>query len=486
MPNRIANTALYLAIDQGGHATRALVFDRQGHVCAQAEVPIDTFHATKDGMQTVELDAQQLIDSVTLNIQQIAKQLGDQTQNLVAAGLVTQRSTLVCWHRETGEALYPIISWQDTRAQAWLSQFEAKQAWIHDITGLFLSAHYGASKMHWCLTQVPAVRAAQQQGCLVIGPLSSFLTFHMLVERPLVVDPANATRTLLWNKQTCNWDNNLLDLFEIPLSILPNCTATRHDYGNLSIGDRFVPLQIVTGDQSAAIFSQGKPNTKTCYINIGSGAFLLRRTKVQATVADTLLTGVVYKDTKTSVHVVEATVNGAGNALQWFKQYYNYKDLEQQLHGWFKQDPSEILFINGIAGLASPFWIPKFESYFVGEGNISNKAIALLESVIFLLQVNLNVMEQTLPKANKIIISGGLAQQDELCQQLADIALRPVYRSAETEATAKGLAYLLMGFPTNWSNAEFDTKFIPQENAPLQARFNKWQQLMYEIVDQIN
>ena len=217
-------------------------------------------------------------------------------------------------------------------------------------------------------------------------------------------------------------------------------------------------------------------------MNIGSGAFVLRHINEDTQVPNTLLTGVAYQDTQIIINVVEGTVNGAGNALQWFKQRYNCNDLEAQLSAWIRRDCSKVMFINGIAGLGSPYWRPKLASRFEGEGEIPDKAVALLESIVFLLQMNLDVMEQSLPKADTIIASGGLAQQDALCQRLADLSLRQVFKSAEKEATARGLAYLLADFPVGWSQRGKDIEFTPQHNPTLRDRYHSWQRLMQNAI----
>ena len=170
---------------------------------------------------------------------------------VASAGLATQRSSIVCWDRVSGQALSPVISWQDRRAHEWLTRFALHAEEIHATTGLMLSAHYGASKLRWCLDHLPAVAQAQSEGRLAFGPLASYLVFRLTEERTLAVDPANAARTLLWNIKTLNWDEGLLHLFSIPASALPPCVPTRHHFGHLVAAGQRIPLALVSGDQSA-------------------------------------------------------------------------------------------------------------------------------------------------------------------------------------------------------------------------------------------
>ena len=196
-------TGYYLAIDQGGHASRAIVFDQQANIISQTEQPIQTFTPQPD---RVEHDADEMIQATRQAIIDAVGLLGEEKKLLKAAGLATQRSSIACWNKQTGKPLSPILSWQDRRQAVWLSQFQHQSESIHAKTGLFLSPHYGASKMRWCLDNLAEVKQAFENHQLVIGPLASFLAYQLLTERPLVADPANASRTLLWNLHRQEWD----------------------------------------------------------------------------------------------------------------------------------------------------------------------------------------------------------------------------------------------------------------------------------------
>ena len=221
-----ASDPLYLCLDQGGHASRALVFDRRGalQVSALREVEV---REPRPGW--VEQDPEELVASLPAVIANVIASLGARAGQIVNAGIATQRASLVCWDRHTGEALAPVISWQDWRASAWLDPFSAHASEVHQRTGLRLSPHYGASKMRWCLDHLPAVAAARREGRLAMGPLASFLLFRLLEEKPFLADPANAARTLLWNLRALDWDPWLLELFGIPSETLPRCVPTRQD-----------------------------------------------------------------------------------------------------------------------------------------------------------------------------------------------------------------------------------------------------------------
>ena len=322
--------SLYLCIDQGGHASRALVFDARGALQANA---LRAVGVRRPQLDWVEQDPEELITSLHEVVAETIAVLGDRADRIAAAGLATQRSSIVCWDRNAGAALSPVISWQDRRAQAWLAGFSARADEIHRRTGLRLSAHYGAAKLRWCLDHLPAVAAARRDRRLTMGPLASFLLFRLLEEKPLCADPANAARTLLWNLQTRDWDSSLLALFGVPQEILPRSVPTRHGFGTLRVGGRSMPLVIATGDQSAALFALGAPRPDTAYVNLGTGAFI-QRIFNQAPEAAGLLAGMVYHDAERSVYVLEGTVNGAGAALAWAEQEWGLRNVEAQLPAW--------------------------------------------------------------------------------------------------------------------------------------------------------
>jgi glycerol kinase len=461
---------LYFCLDQGGHASRALVFDRRGVLQVSALREVDVREPRPDW---VEQDPEELVASLQAVITKAIASLGDRAGQIRCAGIATQRASMVCWDRHTGEALSPVISWQDRRAHAWLHQFSTQTRAVHQRTGLMLSAHYGASKMRWCLDHLPAVAAARREARLAMGPLASFLLFRLLEEKPLVADPANAARTLLWNPRAMDWDPWLLELFGIPAETLPRCVPTHHAFGTLRTYEHRLPLTIATGDQSAALFALGMPSADTAYVNIGTGAFI-QRPFSHPPDAPGLLSSVVYRDADRAVYVLEGTVNGAGAALRWAEQEWEMKDVEAQLPAWLARAGDIPLFLNGIAGLGAPFWVADFPSRLIGDGEPWQKACAVIESIVFLLQVNLETMQKITPAPRRLLVTGGLAQLDGLCQRLADLGGLPVYRPAEHEATARGTAYLLAGLPENWPEEKPCEPFTPESNPGLTRRYKDW------------
>lgn len=470
---------LYLAIDQGGHASRSIVFNSHGQPEVEAFCNVSTQHPHQDH---VEHAAEEMLQSILVTLDKVSKQLGTRTQAIKAAGLATQRSSIVCWDRLTGQPLSPIISWQDRRAHSWLEQFGSHRHQIHQTTGLYLSAHYGVSKLRWCLDNIPEVANAYENGCLAWGPMASFLLFRLLDERPMLIDPANASRTLLLDLKRMDWDPLLLRLFDIPASPLPRCVPSCFHYGSLPLGDYSVPLMVSTGDQSATLYAFGHPESESAYINMGTGSFVQCLTGTQAIDAPGLLSSIILDDGTEQHFVLEGTVNGSGSALAQIENELaiDPEEAEALFPQWLEKSVNPPLFLNGISGLGAPFWVPNFNSHFIGESNPQEKIVAVAESILFLLQVNLNEMQKHRPALKNILATGGLAQVDALCQRLSDLSGLPLYRPAEAEATARGTAFLLAGCPADWPEQQAGRHFSPGENPALRLRFDKWQQAMKE------
>ncbi len=468
----------YLSIDQGGHASRAIVFDQHANITCQSECYIET-QTPKPGW--VEHHPEQLLNATFQAIQSCLHTLGADKQYIKAAGLATQRSSIVCWNRNNGATLSPIISWQDQRQAKWLQQFQQNSAFIHNKTGLFLSPHYGASNIRWCLDNINAVKQAQQNQQLVIGPVASFLAYHLIRQHPLLVDPANASRTLLWNIKTQNWDKELLQLFGISEDILPSCQTSKGSFGHLNIDNLDIPMTVISGDQSAALFAWGTPKPQTIYINIGTGAFVQRPiTDIQT--SQKLLTSLAYTDGTYDCYSLEGTVNGAARALQWFAEKFAIKTIEKQVLDCLKKKLTPPLFINTISGLGSPDWQTEIKPHFIGAGSIEAMLMAVIESICFLIQRNLDEMEKTSSKPDNIVISGGLSTLDKICQQIADLSGTQVIRPQEHEATATGLAYLIAELPQNWPGANQSKTFTPDNNPPIKQRYQQWSAALNKII----
>ena len=455
-----------------------MVFDASANIVCHAVAEIDT---QTIGQLMVEHDAEQLIDSVYRVIDQVHKSLGKGYKNITQAGMATQRSSIVCWDKYSGESLSPVISWQDRRTSGQLDYAARQDDLIHQLTGLYLNSHYGASKIKWCLENNTAVQKSLNTNSLCVAPMASFILFQLLDERPFVTDPANASRTLLMNYKTLKWEKTLLDLFSVPDTILPKITYTQSAFGNIVRHSHSIPLVLCTGDQSAVIYSQGELADSEVFINAGTGAFIQKPDQnIPELKQEKLLASVVYADQKRTKYVIEGTVNGAGRALQWFARQSKISDYEKSLNQWCEAYANPPIFFNAISGIGSPYWIADHESYFLSEASDEEKFVAIVESIIFLIVENIHCMQSISSAIKQIKLAGGLANIPAFCQKLSDLSNCQVLPAKETEATAKGVFFLLSQSPALNLEEAYSATFHPQNDEMLFNRYHIWRKLMLD------
>lgn len=467
-------TACYLALDQGGSASRALVFDSAGTELASSRVEVAD-RRPQPGW--VEQDP----DAVVASLRQVAEaamaQLDpEQRARVRTCGLSCQRSSLVCWDRNDGAALSPILSWQDTRAAQWLAAQSLDVEAVHRATGLYPNAHYGLSKIRWCLDHLDSVQQAAGDGRLMIGPLSAFLAHRLLQSRPCLVDPATASRTLLFDLSRGDWQQEMLDRFGIQRDWLPAIARSNADFGELHLSSQNLSLSLLSGDQSTAAFAFGEPRPEAAYLNVGTGAFVYRLA-TQLPAQSRLLHSVIHWS-HAPQFVIEGTVNGAGAALAWFAEHHGIADVAASLEQHWRDDAqADVLFLNGIGGLGSPDWRPAFASRFVGEASAEHKLVAVAESILFLIQRNLRLLQEIGAPCQYVLISGGVSRSDRFCQLLSDLCGLPVRRPGQCEASARGAAFLLAGRPPAWTQLP-EQRFDPHDNPALHTRYRHWRECL--------
>lgn len=460
-----------LVIDQGGHSTRAALYEDGGKRIAVASVPVFD-RRPREGW--VEIDADVLVASVTEAVRRVVREARADYRIVDRAALVTQRASVVCWDRTTGEPLSPVLSWQDRRATNEVGPLRDRAYLIRMSTGMFLSPHYGAPKLRWCLDNLDPVRRAAAEGRLLCGPLASFLAFRLLEESPAIAEPTTAARTLLWNRSTLDWDPDLLGWFGIDRDHLPRCGPNRAPHGTLAIDGSKIPLEILAGDQNAAAYAAGALPSHDVFVNLGTGAFVLRRSRKDPGLTPGLLTEVGFRDEAGTDYLLEGTVNGAWSALTWLEAEHGVEDVWSNLPEWLELPGEPPLFLNGVSGLGAPYWKEDFPTRFVDHAPAGMQAVGIVESIVFLLQVNLEAMAGVGKSIRTIRAGGGLSALDGLCQRLANLSGIPVERQADPESTSRGAAWLLAGGPEDWRPPEPPDRFEPEEAGDLFLRFVRW------------
>ena len=476
----------YLAIDQGTHASRACLFDEAGDLVYEYTKKIKIRRISGSN---IEQDANEILDSVNEVIAKLLHEAGTQDK-IVACGIAIQRSSVLAWKND-GTVISPVLSWQDTRGKQQVLDLEKHKTEIQQLSGLPLSAHYGASKLHYLLDK--ARRQSTEMDTLRLSPLITYLLFHILEEHPYIVDHANAQRTQLFNLAKLSWSTRLAELFNLPIKVLPNCVPVlKHlDTPHGKLAGTEIPVTAINGDQNAAIFGAGLLKPETALVNFGTGAFVLHLLSHYRE-SEKQLSGIACSDHYTVQYVREATINGAASALTWLEKRHQVNDILKQLPAWLneielnetKQPP---LFINTVGGLGSPWWQSNIEAKFIvseaidshrslnkvaadlSATDLATQAVAVIESIVFMVCINLEIMqsEQTL---TNLRVSGGLSQLNGLCQDLANLSGLRIERMKLPEATARGVAWLAAGKPDGWSNVELDI-FEPAITPALTKRY---------------
>lgn len=435
---------LTLVIDQGTHASRIALFTDAGESIYLESQTIASTSFSAPSSASKQIYYEQDADEILQSIQTLLSALPHNLQHRIKqCGLCTQRSSIVAWHKTSGETLCPLISWRDTRAQTFIDKLQAHKNTVREISGLPLSPHYSASKIHWLLHNNPAVQQAANDKQLNIAPLASYLLFHLLNEKPYLIDHSNAQRSQLFDIHQLNWSKTLLQLFQINPQCLPACAPVIHHYGNLCFNN--IPLTTVVGDQNAALHAFPKLHRHQALVNIGTGAFILSPVSNNESIPKLLKT-LSHSHANSSHFIHEGTVNGAGAALSWQQQNDIHNNLDSdifsQLPHWLKQVKQPPLFINTIAGLGSPWWCSHAgdaEFLCKTHADQAHCYTAIIESIIFLIVKNiqqLNIVPEN------VFISGGLSQLDDLCQKLADVSQIKITRFNSMETTARGCAWL--------------------------------------------
>ena len=502
----MSSKTLYLAIDQGGQSSRVAVFTAQGELLASESAPCATrqYQPGYSGYTHIEQDPLEILDGIRQCLARIAGRLGEKVTQIRAAGFAGQGSSLLCWDKHTGEALSPVLSWQDIRGEPYLAASGLSHQQVQALTGLRLSPHYGASKMRWCQEHIPAAAAARAEGRLCMGPIFSYLLWH-LAGGAAGVDPGHAQRTLLWNLHTQDWDEALLASFGVEAACLPPCKHHNSHFGDIALGEHKIPILAAGRDQGASLFALGRPDAGTCYINIGTGAFIQRlsprllapegllvsplwlpqspvtKMAIAADVEIEVASPTCYLDAAqlvcpTNTYAWEATVNGAAAAIPYVEQQAGIQVDPQSIQRALALNPgADCYLLNAVGGLSAPYWRTDLQPRF-GEGAATGdeKLLAWLESVVFQLVVNLRLME-ALGTTDRILLSGGLSQADALCQRIADLSGALVQRQENPDATAQGIACLAAAMPASLRARAGGECFYPRQNPGLSHRFARWQ-----------
>ena len=448
----------YIAsLDQGTSSTRCMIFDPQGRVISMAQ---KEHHQFTPQAGWVEHDAREIWQNTQEVIQNAIKTAGINTSEISAIGVTNQRETVVAWDSQTGVALHRAIVWQDTRTANFLNELDpaVKQVLIQK-TGLAIAPYFSASKIHWLLNNVAEVRDALVVGRLRVGTIDSWLMWN-LTNGLHITDVTNASRTMLMNLKTLDWDQELLDLFEIPRDILPEIRSSSEVYGKSKASGPFgaeIRIAGILGDQHAAMVGQAcfeKGSSKTTY---GTGNFALLNTGTEIVHSKHgLLTTVCFKfGDQPAQYALEGSVAVTGSAIQWLRDQLGIISNASEIEDLASQVPDSagVSFVPAFSGLFAPYWRSDARGVIVGLTRATTKAHLARAALDAICYQTMEVMEAMVADRKiamtEMKVDGGITA-NKLCMQLqADVMGIDIVKPLVTETTALGAAYaagLAIGF----------------------------------------
>ncbi|QEW07575.1 glycerol kinase GlpK [Nitrincola iocasae] len=442
-------TQFILSIDQGTTSSRAILFTLDGtiHASSQQEFPQ---HFPASGW--VEHDPEDIWRTVREACDEVMQRGCGDNDEVVAVGISNQRETTVLWDRATNEVVYPAIVWQDRRTADWCETLKKQhlEPLVSSKTGLLIDPYFSATKIRWVLDNVPGARERAEKGELAFGTIDSFLLWRLTGGKAHRTDATNASRTMLFNIHKQEWDQELLELFGIPDSLLPEVMDSAADFGQIEGHGRLDGISVlgVAGDQQAALFGQ------TCFKNgmakstYGTGCFLIMNTGDKPLVSEhRLLTTVAYRLKGKPTYALEGSIFIAGAAIQWLRDglqlISNASETEPLAEG--TSVDHGVYLVPAFTGLGAPYWDPNARGAIFGltrDTGIKEIVTAGLQSVCYQTKDLQKAMEKDGLRPITLRVDGGMVANNWVLQFLADILGAPVDRPRMVETTALGAAYL--------------------------------------------
>ena len=465
-----------MALDAGTTSNRCILFDQEGRVRAAAQKEFPQIFP-KPGW--VEHDAREIwATQLGVAVEAMGK-IGATAADIAAIGITNQRETTVVWDRATGEPMYNAIVWQCRRTSAYCDELKARgyAEAIRRKTGLVVDAYFSGPKIRWILDNVPGARRRAEAGELLFGTVETWLIWLLTGGRVHVTDYSNASRTMLFNINTLDWDEELLDLMDIPRSMLPTPVPSSQVYGETDPGffGRSIPIAGAAGDQQAALFGQACFTPGQAKNTYGTGCFLLMNTGDKPVFSSSgLVTTVAWGLGNRVSYALEGSIFVAGAAIQWLRDEMRLIDsaADSEYHAGKVADTAGCYVVPAFTGLGAPYWDQYARGAIVGltRGVNKNHIIrATLESIAYQVSDVLEAMRADSGIAlTSLKVDGGASSNNVLMQLQADILQVTVHRPVCVETTALGAAYLAGLAVDYWSSQEeiarnwaVDRTFLP-------------------------
>jgi glycerol kinase len=443
-----------LALDQGTSSSRSIVFDEHGHTVAQAQLELPQIYP-RPGW--VEHDPREIWRTQLATAREALAKAGLAAGDIRALGITNQRETTVLWNRQTGQPVHHAIVWQDRRAEpaCALLREQGHAASIQAKTGLLIDAYFSGTKLQWLLDHVAGAREAAERGELAFGTVDSWLIWQLTGGKRHVTDVSNASRTMLFNVRTNQWDDELLALLRIPRSLMPEVLPSSADFGrtDADVLGGAVAIGGVAGDQQSALFGQACFSAGMAKNTYGTGCFMLMHTGGQfQTSQNGLLTTSAAQPTPQPEFAMEGSVFVGGAVVQWLRDGLRAISGSSEVQSLAESVPDSggVMMVPAFTGLGAPYWKPDARGTITGltrGTTLAHIARAALESIAYQSAALLSAMSRDAVAAggapvSELRVDGGACVNNLLMQFQADLLGIPVVRPAVVETTALGAAYL--------------------------------------------
>ncbi|MCY3998096.1 MAG: glycerol kinase GlpK [Flavobacteriaceae bacterium] len=477
-----------LALDAGTTSSRSILFDRKGHIAGMAQIEL-TPCFPQSGW--VEHDPIEIYNTQLKTIHQVMDNTGIRASQIAGIGITNQRETTILWNKKTGKPIGNAIVWQDRRTKDICDDMKSHESVFKEKTGLVLDPYFSGTKIHWLLQSDPKVKKQAEAGDLLFGTVDSWLVWHLSGGEDHITDITNASRTLLFNIHTLQWDTELLEILGIPQCILPRVVSCSEKLSQTtpSLFGESIPISGIAGDQQAALFGQlcfEKGDIKNTY---GTGCFCIINTGNQALKSSSgMLTTIGYQIDGNVHYAIEGSVFTAGALIQWLRDQLGIIDTSHQIEALANtvSDNGGITFIPALSGLATPYWNPDVRGALMGITRGTQKghiARAALEAIALRTYDIVSEMQKELQRPiGSLKVDGRVSNNDLLMQIQSDLIQAKVIRPKTTETTALGAAFLSglsVGF---WKSKdelidiwEVDQTFHPNKSNHSQPLIQQWQ-----------
>jgi glycerol kinase len=480
-----------LALDQGTTSSRAILFDQDGAALASAQREFPQIYPQPGW---VEHDPVEIFRTQRDVAREALARSAISLQDLMAVGIANQRETTLVWDRQTGEPVHNAIVWQDRRTTALCKRLkqEGSEEYISRKTGLVIDPYFSGTKIAWILDNVPGARGRAERGELAFGTVDTWLIWQLTGNRTHVTDASNASRTMLFDIQTGEWDPELLRLLRVPRAILPEVHPSAHSFGMLPKAVFGEPLVIggVAGDQQAALFGQACHQPGMAKNTYGTGCFMLLHTGEHQVQSANGLVSTACAWTHRKEYALEGSVFIAGAVVQWLRDQMGFFQSSSEVEALANTvlDSGDVFIVPAFTGLGAPYWDPNARGAIVGLTRGTSRAHlarAALESIAFQSAEVLEAMQRDADvRLSELRVDGGAAANDLLMQFQADLLGVPVVRPRILETTALGAAYLA-GLTVNlWRTREeiaahwkLERRFEPRlDRTSAAARLDRWRE----------